>query len=353
MKKMRVEVQKLAKNASILIVDDSKVSLEMYRLMLDELFLNTYTAVNGKEAYDLWMEKEKNIDIILTDMVMPVMDGNELISKIRKESNSQRIMVLSGLENLNEMRDIIDHGVDGIMLKPFKEEKVFPILLRVLSMVKAKKILKQQYIQLRVLSKENVSLKNDAIKIQEIPLSEEVTSKAEDKSKYAIRKSFIKDQEKTEDFFESLDYENIDDADKLQYELEDMEAKLFHLKKSDNLEDIRLVILESTNIFIALKIFMEKLHSFEVASDASSNLVEYIENLDFSVMEDESKRSLFLEVYISMFEDIYKWIKIVFVDNDKENINYFDASFANSCLELEAVFSGNMIEEDDCELEFF
>ena len=357
MKNIKLDVQKLAKNATILIVDDSRVSLEMYRLMLNEMFTDTYTARNGKEAYDLWLEKGKDIDIILTDMMMPVMDGTELITKIREKSNSQRIMVLSGLENLNEMRDVINLGIDGIMMKPFKEEKVFPILLRVLSMVKAKRMLKQQHLQLQFLSKENIELKTkvlqkDSTNVEEVDIIEKAPQDVPKESKYNIRHSFKKDNEKTEDFYDSLGYERMDFVDRIQHDLEDMEAKLFRLHKEDDISNLKETILNSSNIFKSIGIFMDELKNFEVATDSVYHLIDYLENCDFSKMKDREKKDLFLEIYISIFEDTQKWLEIVFIDNDRENINYFDASFANSCLELESIFSED-INEDDCELEFF
>ena len=57
MKNIRKEVKKLAQYSTILIVDDSKVSLEMYKIMLNELFSKVYTACNGEEAYHLWIKK--------------------------------------------------------------------------------------------------------------------------------------------------------------------------------------------------------------------------------------------------------------------------------------------------------
>jgi len=352
MQRISLEVSKLAKNASILIVDDSKVSLEMYRLMLGEMFKYTYTAINGKEAYDFWLSKDKNIDIILTDMIMPVMDGNELIAKIRAESNSQKIMVLSGLSNLNEMREIINHGVDGIMLKPFKEETVFPILLRVLSMVKAKKIMKQQYLQLQFLSQENIDLKSCALEHQPHELVHD--SDNQPSIKYKIRESFAKGTDKDAiEFYESLDYENIDDADKLQHELEEIEVRLFALSSSDSIDTIQEILLASLATLSSVSALMESLGGFDVASESALHIVEYIKNLDFTHFEDSEKRDLFIHIYISMFEDTQKWIETVFIDNDRENINYFDASLANTCLELETVFSEGIHEDDDSELEFF
>ena len=55
-----------------------------------------------------------------------------------------------------------------------------------------------------------------------------------------------------------------------------------------------------------------------------------------------------------MLEDFDKWIDLVFISKKTDNIHYFDASFANTCLELEMIFkSKDNIKYDDDNLEFF
>ena len=276
-------------------------------------------------------------------MIMPIMNGNQLVEAIRKESYSQKIMILTGLNDFNEMKDVINLGIDGIMLKPFQEKTVFPILLRVLSMLKAKKLLKQQYLQLKFLSQENVELKSNA---------HIHSHQVENKTKYKIRTSYNNTKHQVSDFYEALDYTNIDNADQLMHDFDELEGKLFHLFNEKNITAIEHTILESLLVFNHLGEFMSNFRDFELAGESAFNLINFIRSLDFSLLEDVSKKELFMEIYFSIIEDSQQWLKIIFTNNDQENINYFDASFANSCLELEAIFT-NIIEEETGELEFF
>lgn len=293
-------------------------------------------------------------------MMMPKMNGSQLIEKIRKTSNSQRILILSGVEDLNEMRDVINLGIDGILLKPYKEDNVLPILRRILSMIKAKKTLKKQLIQLRLLSKANIELKisnsnTDKDTKEELVSDTEVKLANESlKSKYHIREYIKTKSNQTKDFFEDIEQEDIlEDVDKIIYDIESFESSIIKLE-SKSLEEIKEGLMRSLPVFESLITIMDKLHIFDVANESASNLIRYIESIDINKFEDSVKKRFFFDVYLSLFQDIYQWINMIFIKKDRENINYFDASFANSCLELESIFT-DKIEDDDDEddLEFF
>jgi len=55
---------------------------------------------------------------------------------------------------------------------------------------------------------------------------------------------------------------------------------------------------------------------------------------------------------MSVLEDLYNWIDMVFVQKNTDNVNYFDASFSNTCLELENIFESETSQDDDS-LDFF
>ena len=72
-------------------------------------------AANGQQAWDIY-EKE-HPDIILTDIRMPVMDGMELIRRIRERDRETRIVILSCLEEFQLVREAISMGVSDYILK--------------------------------------------------------------------------------------------------------------------------------------------------------------------------------------------------------------------------------------------
>jgi len=348
---LSLSVKSLAKSMSILLVDDDEFTLDIYTSIFSDLFLKVYTARDGNEAYEIWHDNAKNIDLILTDIMMPNLDGFGLINKIREDSSTQHIIVVTSLNDLNEMRDIINLGVDGVILKPFNQEKVLPVLTRVLEVIKVKKVLKRQLFQLKLLSQEKVALKVSAKKVATI---EEITTKKESKednslsSKYKIRTTIVGSS--AHEIENIIDYNDSDNIDILLHSITENESRIIELE-SKPVTEIIDSLKSSTETISQLVSLMNSIGSFSVAIDAGENLISFIETIDSDKLQDIDKKEMFFDAYLSMFQDIEKWLQVVFIDREASNINYFDASFANTCLELETIFANSL--EDDSELEFF
>lgn len=104
----------------ILIVDD----IEMNRAILSSVFEDTYQileAENGQEALELIRTREKEIAAILLDVVMPVMDGFELLRCMKAEDTGREIPVFLITADASEknMREGFEYGVKDIIQKPF------------------------------------------------------------------------------------------------------------------------------------------------------------------------------------------------------------------------------------------
>lgn len=121
---------------SILIVDDSSITravlkktIGMSNVSINEIF----EAGNGREALDI-LAKE-NVDLILADLNMPVMSGQEMVTKIldNEETCHIPILVISTEASTTRIDDLIDHGVKGYIHKPFTPEQVRDELMRVLA----------------------------------------------------------------------------------------------------------------------------------------------------------------------------------------------------------------------------
>lgn len=109
---------------SILIVDDNPD----IRLLISEILkkdFRIYEAADGKQAYDKL--KERDVDLIITDLAMPVMDGFELIEKIQSTKyNEIPCLIVSSRADKEQLEKVLDHGVEHILPKPFdtKELKI-------------------------------------------------------------------------------------------------------------------------------------------------------------------------------------------------------------------------------------
>jgi two-component system, sensor histidine kinase and response regulator len=108
--------------ASILVVEDSPTQREMLRHMLEEHGYGVRTAAQGAEALAA-IAAERPITV-LTDILMPVMDGYELCRKIKSDENLKDIPVIL-LTALDDPKDVIaglECGADNFIIKPFDRD---------------------------------------------------------------------------------------------------------------------------------------------------------------------------------------------------------------------------------------
>jgi DNA-binding response OmpR family regulator len=101
---------------SVLVVDDEKEIVELIDFYLKNNEYNTYRAFNGKEALEIF-EKEQ-IDIIILDIMMPKLDGKEVLRKIRNKSNTPIIFLSAKGEDIDKI-DGLFLGADDYLAKPF------------------------------------------------------------------------------------------------------------------------------------------------------------------------------------------------------------------------------------------
>lgn len=106
----------------VFIVDDERIIREgLCRMVrrLGEDWSVVGTAANGGDAIDQ-MSKIGPVDLLITDVRMPVMNGLQLISKIRDQWPSMNIIVLSGYNDFEYIRHALLNRVSDYLLKPIK-----------------------------------------------------------------------------------------------------------------------------------------------------------------------------------------------------------------------------------------
>ncbi len=90
-------------------------------------------AIDGKNALDYFAKEE--FDLVITDLNMPVMDGNELIEHIRNESSHPYVPILMVTSEENEatLEHVQQAGVSAICDKPFEPDNVKQLLSNILN----------------------------------------------------------------------------------------------------------------------------------------------------------------------------------------------------------------------------
>lgn len=109
---------------TILLVEDDAVIRKVTSKILRRLGYNVLIAENGNMAIDIFQEKSKEIDLLLTDIIMPKMNGKELSDHIRQTHPDIKILYMSGYEeNVISKHGILNEGLNFIS-KPFNSSKL-------------------------------------------------------------------------------------------------------------------------------------------------------------------------------------------------------------------------------------
>ncbi len=114
---MQEKIAKL-REVKILFVEDETDLIDIISDTLSKLKANYQTALNGKIAYDLLMSDD-SFDLVVTDINMPVMNGLELIEKVRETNKDIPFVIMSAHTESEYMRKAEDLGIDNYLLKPF------------------------------------------------------------------------------------------------------------------------------------------------------------------------------------------------------------------------------------------
>ncbi|QFR48192.1 diguanylate cyclase [Sulfurimonas lithotrophica] len=119
-------IRRLSKNRKhkVLVVDDSVVFRKQMKDMLTNLFFNVITVAHGEEAINI-LDTTPDISLVLTDYNMPVMNGLELTTQIRKKYKKSElcIIALSGKSDDEEIAMFLKSGANDFIKKPFSKEE--------------------------------------------------------------------------------------------------------------------------------------------------------------------------------------------------------------------------------------
>ena len=118
---------------TILIVDDSASIRALLNMNLTEAGFNVLEADDGKDALK-YFNGDHNIDLLLTDLHMPNMNGLELIKEVRKKEEFRYMPILFlTTETKPELKkEAKSAGATGWITKPFDKEKLLNVIKKVL-----------------------------------------------------------------------------------------------------------------------------------------------------------------------------------------------------------------------------
>lgn len=111
------KLHQLSKDFVVLYAEDDVSIQNSMGTYLKKLFKDVIVANDGAEGLKKY--KENKIDIVITDLSMPIMNGLEMLTEIKKRDSNQSVLITSAHSESQYMFGAINAGVDGYIIKPF------------------------------------------------------------------------------------------------------------------------------------------------------------------------------------------------------------------------------------------
>ena len=129
------DLKRLVQKFSLLYVEDNKELREATSEIFQDLFKELFIAEDGQQGLELYEEyfdnSRKYIDLVISDIQMPRMDGISLSKELFKINQNQKIIVVSAYNDTEYFIELINIGVSGFMQKPLRSKQVLSILFDV------------------------------------------------------------------------------------------------------------------------------------------------------------------------------------------------------------------------------
>ncbi len=120
-------------NATILIIDDEDHVRELSKSLLENMGYRIFTAENGLEGLKLYKEKKEEINLVLLDLIMPEMPGEETFSKLLSLDPDVKIVLFSGFSKEEKAEKMLNGGALGFIQKPFNAAELSQAINRVIN----------------------------------------------------------------------------------------------------------------------------------------------------------------------------------------------------------------------------
>lgn len=163
---LKQDILALAKNTSVLYVEDEDATRNSIALLFERLFREVLLATNGKEGLDIY--RQKRPDLIITDVTMPVMDGFQMIESIRENDLDQKVIVISAHGDSRFLQRAINLRVNGYVMKPVMQDSLLNSITDALELLWSKRQLEElnSHLEERVRQEVEKNRQKDTLTIQ-------------------------------------------------------------------------------------------------------------------------------------------------------------------------------------------
>ncbi|MBN2658158.1 MAG: response regulator [Spirochaetales bacterium] len=117
----------------ILLVDDEELIRVTAQETLEEMGFSVITAENGREAVNTFKERNEEIDLVIMDMLMPVMNGSDAFMVMKDINRDCPVIISSGFTKDENLKELKDAGLAGFIQKPFRIYDLSQLISEVLN----------------------------------------------------------------------------------------------------------------------------------------------------------------------------------------------------------------------------
>ena len=137
-----------AKNITVLYVEDDPDARQELTELLGIFFENIIVAVNGAEGLKAF--QDNSVDLVISDITMPVMDGLEMMHSIREEGKNYKSIFITAHSGKNILLDSIELSIDGYILKPIEQKQLISVLSKIINIIHSEKLKEDFDAQLQI-----------------------------------------------------------------------------------------------------------------------------------------------------------------------------------------------------------
>lgn len=110
---------------TLLIVDDEEMLVELLHRLVTRHGYAAVSAVSAKEALTVFEANRGKIDLVITDLMMPDMDGKQLAQELLRRDPATRILISTGYSDPTDITYLLEAGARGVVMKPYQADRLF------------------------------------------------------------------------------------------------------------------------------------------------------------------------------------------------------------------------------------
>ncbi len=118
---------------TILVVDDEETISDVTQELLESLGYRVIVANSGRQALKIARDSAHGIDLVILDLVMPVMGGEEVFQRIRAQHPEMKVLLSSGFYKSDQIDRMLQTGKAGFIQKPYRIQELSRMVEKILA----------------------------------------------------------------------------------------------------------------------------------------------------------------------------------------------------------------------------